>query len=249
MSLGSKSRKTGHKAISRNCRLSMPGAAADLAKTCASLPAGGVHPTYSLSIGEYGVPPQPSCNCGHECHVPAGGSWFGPSLEPPGANGTPWMFGDLGTCLPRLCAALDRTYYKDDLSQLPTHSEANPTTLLLLAHICAALDSVPEWLQWRKQLTPWVWWEPLEHAGGLMLPISTRTPGVNYTSSVAVRYSPLNRQIGERSIVGTHSSGGLAGLVGGYQLVIWKTIQGISTCQRSGPLIGNWATIARFDRY
>ena len=55
-----------------------------------------------------------------------------------------------------------------------------------------------------------------------MLPTSTRTPGVNYTSSVAVRYPFLKRQVGVQWIVGTHSSGGLEGLVGGYQLVIWK---------------------------
>ena len=60
------------------------------------------------------------------------------------------------------------------------------------------------------------------HSWGLMLPTSTRTPGVNYTSAVAVRYPPLNRQVGDHWIVGTHSSGGLEGLVGGYQLVIWK---------------------------
>ena len=60
------------------------------------------------------------------------------------------------------------------------------------------------------------------HSWGLMLPTSTRTPGVNYTSAVAVRYPPLNREVGGQWIVGTHSSGGLEGLVGGYQLVIWK---------------------------
>ena len=43
----------------------------------------------------------------------------------------------------------------DDVARLPNNIEAtivgeevNPTTLHLLAHICAALDSVPEWLQW-----------------------------------------------------------------------------------------------------
>ena len=39
---------------------------------------------------------------------------------------------------------------------------------------------------------------------------------------MAVRYPPLNRQVGDNWIVGTHSSGGLEGLVGGYQLVVWK---------------------------
>ena len=43
----------------------------------------------------------------------------------------------------------------DDVARMPNNIEAtivgeevNPTTLHLLAHICAALDSVPEWLQW-----------------------------------------------------------------------------------------------------
>ena len=119
---------------------------------------------------------------------------------------------------------------KDDLSRLPTHSdaalvgeEANPITLLLLARICAALDSVPEWLQWvqASDLLS-VAGAAGVHAWGLMLSTSTRTPGVNYTSSVAVRYPPLNRKVGDSWIVGTHSPGGLEGLVGGYQLVVWK---------------------------
>ena len=43
-------------------------------------------------------------------------------------------------------------------------------------------------------------------------------PPTSYdTSSVAVRYPPLNRKVNGQWIVGTHSSGGL-----GYQLVIWK---------------------------
>ena len=118
----------------------------------------------------------------------------------------------------------------DDMSRLPTNidaalvgEEANPTTLLLLAHICAALDSVPEWLPWvQASDTLSAAGAAGAHAWGLMLPTSTRTPGVNYTSSVAVRYPPLNRRVGDNWIVGTHSSGGLEGLVGGYQLVIWK---------------------------
>ena len=60
---------------------------------------------------------------------------------------------------------------------------------------------------------------------GLMLPTSTCTPGVNYTSAVAVRYPPLNGEVGDQWIVGTHSLEGLKGLedlMGEYQLVIWK---------------------------
>ena len=39
---------------------------------------------------------------------------------------------------------------------------------------------------------------------------------------MAVRYPPLNREVNGQWIVGTHFSGELDGLVGGYQLVIWK---------------------------
>ena len=118
----------------------------------------------------------------------------------------------------------------DDVSRMPNNinatlvgEEANPTTLHLMAHICAALDSGPEWLQWvQAPDTLSAAGAAGVHSWGLMLPTSTRTPGVNYTSAVAVRYPPLNREVGDQWIVGTHSSGGLEGLVGGYQLVIWK---------------------------
>ena len=46
-------------------------------------------------------------------------------------------------------------------------------------------------------------------------------PEVNYTSSVAVRYPPLNRQVEDEWVIGAPSSGGVEGLlVGGYQLVL-----------------------------
>ena len=109
---------------------------------------------------------------------------------------------------------------KNNIEATLVGEEANPTTLLLMAHICAALDSGPEWLQWVQ--VP----DTLSAAGaagvhswGLMPPTSTRTLEVNYTSAVAVRYPPLNREVGDQWIVGAHSLGGLDGLVGGYQLV------------------------------
>ena len=46
-------------------------------------------------------------------------------------------------------------------------------------------------------------------------------PGIYNTSSVAVRYPPLYREVGDEWVIGTHSSGGVEGLVGGYQLVLW----------------------------
>ena len=72
----------------------------------------------------------------------------------------------------------------DDVSRMPTNidatlvgEESNPTTLLLMAHICAALDSVPEWLQWvQAPDTLSAAGAAGVHSWGLMLPTSTRTP-------------------------------------------------------------------------
>ena len=62
------------------------------------------------------------------------------------------------------------------------------------------------------------------HAWGLMLPASTRTPGVCYTCTVAVRYDPLCVLLQDTQTwrIGTRTLGGVEGLVGGYQLVHWK---------------------------
>ena len=81
--------------------------------------------------------------------------------------------------------------------------EANPTTLLLMAHICAALDSGPEWLQWVQ--AP----DTLSAAGaagflswGLMLPTSTsypggqlHEPGVCCASPVQTTWASLSKRI------------------------------------------------------
>ena len=57
-----------------------------------------------------------------------------------------------------------------------------------------------------------------------MLPTSTRTPGVCYTCTVAVRYDPLCVLLQETQTwrIGTHTLGGVEGLVGGYQFVHWR---------------------------
>ena len=62
------------------------------------------------------------------------------------------------------------------------------------------------------------------HAWGLMLPTSTRTPGVCYTCTVAVRYDPLCILLQDIQTwrIGTRRQEGVEGLVGGYQLVHWK---------------------------
>ena len=77
----------------------------------------------------------------------------------------------------------------DNVKATLVGEEANSTLLLLMAHICAALDSDPEWLQWVQAPDTLSAAEAAGvHLWGLMLPTSTCTPGVNYTSAVAVRF-------------------------------------------------------------
>ena len=71
-------------------------------------------------------------------------------------------------------------------------SACNPTTLSIVAYICSVLDRTHEWLphiQAKDTLSAAS--ATGLHAWGLMLPTSTRTPGVCYTCTVAVRYDPL----------------------------------------------------------
>ena len=104
-------------------------------------------------------------------------------------------------------------------------STCNPTTLSIVAYICSVLDRAHEWLphiQAKDTLSAASARGP--HAWGLMLPTSTRTPGVCYTCTVAVRYDPLCMLLKDTQTwrIGTHTRGGVEGLVGGYQLVHWK---------------------------
>ena len=104
-------------------------------------------------------------------------------------------------------------------------SACNPTTLSIVAYICSVLDRAHEWLphiQAKDTLSAAS--AAGLHAWGLMLPTSTRTPGVCYTCTVAVRYDPLCVLLQDTQTwrIGTHTFGGVEGLVGGYQLVHWK---------------------------
>ena len=104
-------------------------------------------------------------------------------------------------------------------------SACNPTTLSIVAYICSVLDRVHEWLphiQAKDTLSAAS--AAGLHAWGLMLPTSTRTPGVCYTCTVAVRYDPLCVLLQDTQTwrIGTHTLGGVEGLVGGYQLVHWQ---------------------------
>ena len=104
-------------------------------------------------------------------------------------------------------------------------SACNPTTLSIVAYICSVLDRAQEWLphiQAKDTLSAAS--AAGLHAWGLMLPTSTRTPGVCYTCTVAVRYDPLCILLQDTQTwrIGTHTRGGVEGLVGGYQFVHWK---------------------------
>ena len=104
-------------------------------------------------------------------------------------------------------------------------SACNPTTLSIVAYICSVLDRAHEWLphiQAKDTLSAAS--AAGLHAWGLMLPTSTRTPGVCYTCTVAVRYDPLCTLLQDAQTwsIGTHTRGGVEGLVGGYQFVHWK---------------------------
>ena len=72
----------------------------------------------------------------------------------------------------------------------------------------------------------------------LMLPTSTRTPGVCYICTVAVRYDPLCTLLQDTQTwrIGTHTRGGVEGLVGRYQLVHWKRPPGELVCARATDL-------------
>ena len=102
-------------------------------------------------------------------------------------------------------------------------SDVNPTSIVCFAYICLSLETNPKWLPAIQAKSN------VDTAGcqgafawGLMLPTSTRTAGVTYTSIVGVRYDMLCEllQNGEWKI-GTHTLGGVDGLVGGFQFVQW----------------------------
>ena len=97
-----------------------------------------------------------------------------------------------------------------DLGSLwnPTEMSAYRECLDLLARVCPDCT-----LRWDEPTADDVARMPnnieATIVGEEVNPTTARTPGVNYTSSVAVRYPPLNRKVNGQWIVGTHSSEGL----------------------------------------
>ena len=101
-------------------------------------------------------------------------------------------------------------------------SHINPTSIVCFAYICMSLETNPEWLlaiQAKSNV------DTAGSAGafswGLMLPTSTRTAGVTYKSIVGVRYDMLCELLNDEWKIGTHTLGGVDGLVGGFQFVHW----------------------------
>ena len=101
-------------------------------------------------------------------------------------------------------------------------SHINPTSIVCFAYICMSLETNPEWLPAIQAQSN------VDTAGcagafswGLMLPTSTRTAGVTYTSIVGVRYDMLCELLNGEWRIGTHTLGGVDGLVGGFQFVHW----------------------------
>ena len=107
----------------------------------------------------------------------------------------------------------------------------NPSSIVCFAYICLSLETNPEWLpaiQARSNV---------DTAGSegafawrLMLPTSTRTAGVTYTSIVGVRYNMLCKLLDSKWKIGTHTLEGIDGLVGGFQLVQWYRPQNQYSC-------------------
>ena len=101
-------------------------------------------------------------------------------------------------------------------------SNINPTSIVCFAYICLSLETNPEWLpaiQARSNVD--TAGSEGAFAWGLMLPTSTRTAGVTYTSIVGVRYDMLCELLDDKWKIGTHTLGGIDGLVGGFQFVHW----------------------------
>ena len=150
-------------------------------------------------------------------------------MESPGASSTPGMLRVVGTNLPWLRTALARTHTRRPLKVARSQCRCTGRrgsqsyhSSPFSAHLCwpglragmVAMGASIRCIEcgrgcWRPCLGPHAPYQ-YSHSGGQL------------TSAVAVRYPPLNRKEGDNWIVGTHSSGGLEGLVGGYQLVVWK---------------------------
>ena len=155
------------------------------------------------------------------------------------ANPGPIWVGDIDTDQVNVREQLQQLYPNQELSwreatmdehqALPMNadpqllqSHINPTSIVCFAYICMSLETNPEWLPAIQAQSN------VDTAGcagafswGLMLPTSTRTAGVTYTSIVGVRYDMLCELLNGEWRIGTHTLAGVDGLVGGFQFVHW----------------------------
>ena len=155
------------------------------------------------------------------------------------ANPGPIWVGDIEAAQAKVRQQLQQLYpdqalswreaTKDEHQALPMtedpqllESHINPTSIVCFAYICMSLETNPEWLPAIQAKSN------VDTAGcagafswGLMLPTSTRTAGVTYTSIVGVRYDMLCELLNDEWKIGTHTLGGVDGLVGGFQFVHW----------------------------
>lgn len=116
----------------------------------------------------------------------------------------------------------DHQRYTAEAAECLLGNTLSHTSIAAFAYICAGLDAHPEWvaaLQATTNLATAGVQGP--HAWGLMLPTSTRTAGITYSAIVGVRYDILCTLKGGEWQIGTHTLGGVDGLVGGFQFVHW----------------------------
>ena len=143
------------------------------------------------------------------------------------ANPGPIWVGDIDTDQAKVRQQLQQLYPDQELSwreatmdehqALPMtadpqllESHINPTSIVCFAYICMSLETNPEWLPAIQAQSN------VDTAGcagafswGLMLPTSTRTAGVTYTSIVGVRYDMLCELLNGEWRIGTHTLGGV----------------------------------------
>ena len=118
-----------------------------------------------------------------------------------------------------------------------TCGDSLPTTLSIVAYICSVLDRAHEWLpliQAKDTLSAAS--AAGLHTWGLMLPTSTRTPGVRYTCTDMILCVCFSKKHKHGALALTHWAE-LKG--GGYQFVHWQRPPGELVYARAahGPLI------------
>ena len=99
----------------------------------------------------------------------------------------------------------------DDHQKLPMSDNAqllasniNPSSIVCFAYICLSLENNPECRPYRQGAVDTAGSKGA-FAWGLMLPTSTRTAGVTYTTIVGIRYNMLCELLNGKWKIGTHT--------------------------------------------